>query len=116
MITGIGLDMIELDRIQRLDVRSPKFRVRVLTPAELLDYSKLAGHRRTEFLAGRFAAKEAFAKAMGTGIGTACSFQSIEVLRGENGRPRIYFHGQERGFVSITHTKGFAAAQVILET
>ncbi|MTD31583.1 holo-ACP synthase [Planomicrobium sp. YIM 101495] len=116
MITGIGLDMIELDRIRRLDERSPKFRTRVLTPAELVDYNGLAGRRRTEFLAGRFAAKEAFAKAMGTGIGVHCSFQSIQVLRGENGRPRIYFNEQERGFVSITHTKGFAAAQVVLET
>lgn len=116
MITGIGLDIVELDRIGRLDRRSPKFRERVLTEAELQEYGKLSASRQTEYLAGRFAAKEAFAKARGTGIGGACSFQEIEVLRSENGRPRIYFNGQEDGLVSITHTKGMAAAQVLLQS
>ena len=74
-------------------------------------------HRQIEFLAGRFAAKEAFSKARGTGIGKDCSFQDIEILREPSGKPSLYFKGnQVNGFVSITHTKEYAAAQVILQS
>ena len=115
MITGIGLDIVEMDRIRRLDGRSGRFRERILAPAELDRYHSLNEDRRTEFLAGRFSAKEAFAKALGTGIGEACAFTDIAVLPDGAGRPLIYFKGVPAdGFVSITHTKEYAAAQVIL--
>jgi len=116
MITGIGLDLVELNRIARLDEKSAKFRNRILTKHELERYEKFHGRRQIEFLAGRFAAKEAFAKAYGTGIGRACNFIDIEILSEANGKPLLYFKGQPmNGFVSITHTETVAAAQVILQ-
>ncbi|QTD39577.1 holo-ACP synthase [Sporosarcina sp. Te-1] len=115
MITGIGLDIVELSRIADADARSSKFRERVLTEQELSRYEELQGNRRIEFLAGRFSAKEAYSKANGTGIGPACSFQDIEILPEPGGKPVLYFQGRRvDGFVSITHTKTVAAAQVIL--
>jgi holo-[acyl-carrier protein] synthase len=116
MITGIGLDITEMDRIRRLDGKSPKFRERVLTERELSEYGLLSENRRIEFLAGRFAAKEAFGKANGTGIGKACSFHDIEIRKDDKGKPGIYFQQLEIGLVSITHTKEYAAAQVLLQT
>ena len=115
LIRGIGLDIVELERVARLDARNAKFRERILSSAELQNYEKMNGHRKTEYLAGRFAAKEAFSKARGTGIGNDCSFLDIEVLSEPSGRPILYFRQQPiNGFISITHTQTVAAAQVIL--
>ncbi|MEZ7173641.1 holo-ACP synthase [Sporosarcina sp. OR05] len=115
MIEGIGLDIVELERIARLDEKSPKFRERILTPKEIALYAAYSPHRKVEFLAGRFAAKEAFAKAKGTGIGNECAFSEIEILKDSLGKPVLFFRNQEvTGFVSITHTATVAAAQVIL--
>lgn len=115
MIKGIGLDVTELERIATANRRTRKFVVRILTPSELARWEIMSETRQIEFLAGRFAAKEAFAKALGTGIGKDCSFKDIEVLPDEQGKPVLYFTGQlVKGHVSITHTKQFAAAQVIL--
>ncbi|PID15883.1 holo-[acyl-carrier-protein] synthase [Sporosarcina sp. P34] len=115
MIQGIGLDIVELDRIARLDSRGAKFRERILSKRELQVYETLSGHRKNEYLAGRFAAKEAFSKARGTGIGTGCSFLDIEIISEASGRPVLYFHSQlVQGFISITHTQSVAAAQVVL--
>lgn len=115
MITGIGLDIVELERVAKLDERSDKFRLRILSTRELALYDKLPGHRKIEFLAGRFAAKEAFAKARGTGIGEGCRFGQIEILPEPSGKPVLHFDGgQVTGFVSITHTRTVAAAQVII--
>lgn len=116
MITGIGLDIVELGRIRRLDSRSAKFRERVLTQNELLEYELLSAGRKTEFLAGRFAAKEAFGKAKGSGIGKICGFQDIEIRKDPKGKPSVFFRGEEEGLVSITHTKEYAAAQILLQT
>lgn len=116
MITGIGLDIVELERIAKLDAKSEKFRTRILTDAELARYDMLTGHRKVEFLAGRFAGKEAFAKAKGTGIGAACNFIDIEIMPDASGKPELYFKkSRVSGFISITHTKQVAAAQVILQ-
>jgi holo-[acyl-carrier protein] synthase len=115
MIKGIGLDVTEIERITAAHERSSKFKERILTTLEMKRFEKLNETRQIEFLAGRFAAKEAFAKALGTGIGKNCSFQDIDVLPNEVGKPLLYFKRQEvKGYVSITHTKQFAAAQVIL--
>lgn len=116
MITGIGLDIVEVERIKRLDSKSAKLRERVLTPNELGEYALLSANRKTEFLAGRFAAKEAFGKAMGTGIGRMCAFHDIEIRKDPIGKPSVFFRGSEDGLVSITHTKEYAAAQVILQS
>lgn len=115
MITGIGLDIVEMERIRQADARNGRFRRRILSGEELARYEQLGDTRRTEYLAGRFAAKEAFAKALGTGIGASCAFGDISVLPDGTGRPVLYFRGEPApGFVSITHTHEYAAAQVIL--
>ncbi|WP_017380020.1 holo-ACP synthase [Paenisporosarcina sp. TG-14] len=115
MILGIGLDVTEIERIKTVHFHTLKFKQRILSVRELRRFAELSEKRQLEFLAGRFAAKEAFAKALGTGIGRNCSFLDIEVLPNDNGKPMLYFKGQEvKGYVSITHTKQFAAAQVIL--
>ena len=116
MISGIGLDIVELDRIAKLEANSEKFIARILTSSEADIYRSLSGHRRTEFLAGRFAGKEAFAKARGTGIGAGCNFTDIEIIPEPSGKPLLYFKGTlVSGFISITHTNKIAAAQVILQ-
>ena len=116
MIIGIGLDIVEIGRIQRIDAKSAKLRERVLTARELAEYETLSNTRKIEFLAGRFAAKEAFGKANGTGIGMSCSFQDIEIRKDEKGKPCLFYQQQETGLVSITHTKEYAAAQVLLQS
>jgi holo-[acyl-carrier protein] synthase len=117
MITGIGLDITELSRIKSIKTKTKKFEERILTVKEIVQMNQLSEHRQIEFLAGRFAAKEAFAKAKGTGIGKECSFLDIEIIRESSGKPSLYFKGdQVNGFVTITHTKEYAAAQVILQS
>ncbi|MCH7323636.1 holo-ACP synthase [Solibacillus sp. MA9] len=115
MIKGIGLDLIELERIEKMMLRSKKFVERILTVRELKIFEPLSHARKVEFLAGRFAAKEAYSKANGTGIGKDCELMQIEILKDEIGKPVLYFDGElVNGFISITHTKTTAAAQVIL--
>lgn len=116
MITGIGLDIVELGRVRRIDSKSAKFRERVLTDNELREYEVLSTNRKTEFLAGRFAAKEAFGKAKGTGIGKMCAFKDIEIRKNSNGKPFVFFRNIEAGLISITHTKEYAAAQILLQS
>lgn len=117
MIKGIGIDIIELERISDSLKKSERLAERVLTMKELERYHSLeSNRRRIEYLAGRFASKEACAKALGTGIG-ALSFQDIEVLNNENGAPKIKVTGFENYsiFLSISHSKAYAVAQVVIE-
>lgn len=117
MIIGIGLDITEIERIKSIQAKTRKFEERVLTHKERIQLHELSETRQIEYLAGRFAAKEAFSKARGTGIGKECRFQDIEILKESSGKPILYFKGMEvNGFVSITHTKVYAAAQVILQS
>lgn len=116
MIEGIGIDIIELPRIKKAIEKKNRFVERILTDKEQVTYNSLKKEfRKIEFLAGRFAAKEAFAKAIGTGIG-ALSFQHIEITSDRNGKPFINAEGFERKqiFLSISHSKTYAVAQVIV--
>lgn len=115
MIVGIGLDIVEIERIEKLRHRQARFPERVLTGAELQTYEALPERRKTEFLAGRFASKEAYAKARGTGIGKELSFQDIDIAADQRGKPHIIRSEKGRVHLSITHTKAYAAAQVIIE-
>ncbi|MRX72093.1 holo-ACP synthase [Bacillus lacus] len=121
MISGIGMDIVEIGRIASLLERQPRFALRVLTPLELERFEGLSERRRVEFLAGRFAVKEAFAKAKGSGIGHELSFLDIEVLNDKRGAPFLQYRGKKeqeelKVHVSITHSRDYAAAQVILES
>ncbi|WP_096270951.1 holo-ACP synthase [Paucisalibacillus globulus] len=116
MIKGIGIDIIELERIKK-SMENDRFINRILTDKEKKNYANLQHDtRKVEFVAGRFAAKEAFSKAMGTGIGSL-SFQDITILNDEHGAPFIEANITEdmNIFVSITHSREYAVAQVILE-
>lgn len=116
MIKGIGVDLIELGRIRLAIEKNERFIQRVLTEKEREVYDKLnKTSRKVEYLAGRFAAKEAFAKACGTGLGKL-SLQHIEILSTENGAPTLTANGYEKEkiFLSISHSETYAIAQVVL--
>lgn len=116
VIKGIGIDIIELNRIEKSIQKNERIVERILTKKERERYEALSNKRRqVEFLAGRFAAKEAFAKAKGTGIGKL-SFQHIEIIANEQGAPKIKAkgHSSEKLFVSISHSDTYAIAQVII--
>ncbi|MGX7025580.1 holo-ACP synthase [Vagococcus hydrophili] len=115
MIVGIGIDIVELDRMKEVIEKNPKFIDRVLTEKERQLFDQLGEKRKVEFLGGRFACKEAFSKAFGTGIGKV-KLTDVEILKEGNGRPVVVdspFEGHVH--VSISHTDQTAVAQIILE-
>ncbi len=124
MIVGCGVDMIEIARIAETIARhGDRFLQRIYRPQEILYCSRK--RNAAESFAARFAAKEAAAKAMGTGIQAGVGWQDIEVIREPTGRPSLVFYGRaaalarelnaSRAFVSLTHTRTEALAQVLLE-
>ncbi|SDC17378.1 holo-[acyl-carrier protein] synthase [Pelagirhabdus alkalitolerans] len=117
MIKGIGIDIIEIDRINALLLRQPRTVDKLLSEREKELYLLKKNQRsKCEFLSGRFAAKEAFSKAIGSGIGKV-SFKDIEVLSTGTGQPEIHYsHDQTYvTHVSISHSESYAVAQVVLE-
>ncbi|MFC3882475.1 holo-ACP synthase [Bacillus songklensis] len=117
MITGIGIDIVEIDRIEKIIQRKKGFVERILVHKEKLYYEQLSSRRKVEFLAGRFAAKEAYAKAAGTGIGQHLSFQDIQVDYDEYGKPFILSSSSDvKVHLSISHSQQYAVAQVIIES
>ncbi|KYD25306.1 holo-ACP synthase [Geobacillus sp. NFOSA3] len=116
MIIGIGIDIVELERIEQLMMKNEKFIDRILTEEEKRIFFQLSPKRKVEFLAGRFAAKEAYAKAIGTGIGKNVSFHDIQIMNDDNGKPIVVSNGKDcRIHVSISHSRDYAIAQVIIE-
>lgn len=116
MIYGIGIDVVELPRIKKIITDKARLIERILTENECELFYALSGKRQVEFLGGRYACKEAFSKAWGTGIGQV-SFQDIEVLTKEGGAPVVTRSPFDEGkvFATITHTDRLALAQIILE-
>ncbi|MCT8136564.1 holo-ACP synthase [Anaerobacillus sp. CMMVII] len=117
MITGTGIDIVELKRINGALKRHQAFVQRILTPEEQEIFFRLSENRQVEFLAGRFAVKEAFAKAIGTGIGKRLSWQDVKVLPDKTGKPILISklnHGTVH--ISISHSKEYAVANVIIES
>ncbi|WP_214876405.1 holo-ACP synthase [Exiguobacterium sp. CH10] len=114
MIVGIGVDIVELDRMAR-SMKQPRFLKRLLTDAEYGLIQQYPLPRQIEFVSGRFAAKEAYAKAIGTGIAHGLSWRHIEILPDETGRPVMTAPFSGRIHVSISHSSAYAVAQVILE-
>ena len=126
MIVGTGIDLTEIPRIQASIQRfGSRFLERIFT-AEEQEYCLRKQKRATESFAARFAAKEACAKALGTGISRGISWLEIEVVRTPGHRPRLQLHGRaaawacrlqvSRASLSLTHTSTLAIACVILET
>lgn len=115
MIQGVGIDLVEIERIQDWYTKRPEMVNKILTKDELNIFNKIKlESRKIEFISGRFAVKEAFSKAIGTGIGKKYGFHSINCLPDENGKPEIICEGY-RVHPSITHTKHYAEAIVIIE-
>ena len=115
MIVGHGIDIEALASIQNAVEKGEGFARRVLTDKEMERFASLKGRRQIEYLAGRWSAKEAFSKALGTGIGKL-GFQDLEVLNNERGAPyfsKSPFSGKV--WLSISHTDQFVTASVILE-
>jgi len=115
VIKGIGVDITELDRMETLINRQPRIKERILTESEILIFEKLNGRRKVEYFAGRFAAKEAFSKANGTGIGKHLSFLDIEITSDDKGKPVISKPFSEGVHLSISHSRDYAVAQVVIE-
>lgn len=115
MIKGIGVDITEIARVKRILERQPRFPERILTTNELKRFEQLTGQRKMEYFAGRFAAKEAFSKANGTGIGHQLSFLDIEISVDKAGKPCIISPISKGVHVSISHSKEYAIAQVVIE-
>ncbi|OZM55767.1 holo-ACP synthase [Lottiidibacillus patelloidae] len=115
MIIGTGIDIVEIQRIAKL-MTNEKFIKRVLTEREQAKLTTLSEKRKIEFLAGRFAAKEAYAKALGTGIGKELSFQDVEIVNDSLGKPFVQVENKNfKAHVSISHSHDYAIAQIILE-
>lgn len=115
MIVGIGIDIIELERIKEM-VGNSRFLDRVLTPKEKEKCMTLSEGRKVEFVAGRFAAKEAYAKANGTGIGKELSFLDMEIINEPSGKPVFRVETEHCIHLSISHSRDYAVAHVIIES
>jgi holo-[acyl-carrier protein] synthase len=114
MVKGIGIDIIEVERVKRTAEKTPKFLERIFTPGEI-SYC-LAKRNKYQHLAARFAAKEAFFKAIGRSI----NWKDVELINAPSGKPRLEIKAKERfafleAHVSISHLKEYAIAMVILE-
>ncbi len=118
----IGIDICETNRFIKLS-QNEEFLARIFTPAEIEYCGK--GAVSNQRFAARFAAKEAFSKAVGTGLGKNVHLNEIEIIKNEAGQPTIRLHGTTSDFfsqtfpnktinLSISHEKTVAVAVVVL--
>jgi holo-[acyl-carrier protein] synthase len=125
MIIGIGTDIVAVARLQRdLDRFGERFAARILTDEEMQEFR--ANARPANFLARRFAAKEATAKALRTGIAGGLTFRQIGVAHETSGCPRLVFTGYAKDLIkcrsvdavhiSISDERDYAVAFVTLES
>jgi holo-[acyl-carrier protein] synthase len=125
MIIGIGVDIAETSRVEKLNAKyGQRFAQRILTADELLEFDRRK--RSSSYLATRFAAKEAVAKALGTGIGEQLSFHSIQVDSNSQGKPLLRFLGSavdliaglgiNNAMISLSDEKHYVVAMVVLES
>ena len=124
MIAGIGIDLVEIDRIERMiEKYGDAFLTKVFTPEEIAFCSARA--KPAQHYAARFAAKEAALKALGTGVRRQSGFKDVMVERAEQEAPNLVLgRGAQRRadelgvktmHVSLTHTERYAAAYVVAE-
>ena len=124
MIFGIGTDIVDVERIRKLDSLE-KFADKILSLNELEVFKSQIDEKKVTFLAKQFAAKEAVSKALGTGIGKDIRFNQIEILRNSDGKPYLNHDGMittifndlgiTKTHVSLSDEKKYALAFVILE-
>jgi holo-[acyl-carrier protein] synthase len=122
VIIGLGIDIVDIARLEAIYSRfGRRFLEKFLTPREL----SALPDKALSYFAGRFAAKEAAVKALGTGFSRGIGPRDIETLRNENGVPQLHFLqkaalraqnlGVARRHLSISHERSVAAAVVVLE-
>lgn len=121
-ITGIGTDIVQIERIKRANKRHSSFAKRILHPNELAIYHDHV--QQDHYLAKRFAAKEAFSKAVGTGIRGDIQWMDIETKNDTLGKPFFQFHGATQHYLqqvgineshlSLSDELEYAIAYVIL--
>lgn len=125
MILGTGFDLTALPRIKALlEKHGERFLARILTADEMACLPS-EDSRRTAYAAGRWAAKEAAVKALGTGFSAGIGFHDVEIVSLPGGRPELRLHGRAREaadalgvrstHVSLSHERDMACAMVILE-
>ena len=123
MIFGIGTDLVHIPRMQELlDKHDDKIALRILSDTEFSEFQQATN--QAAFLAKRFAAKEAAAKALGTGFRDGLSLRHIEVVNNEKGKPELSFYKQgqtlieqhniSRSLLSLSDEKDYALAFVTL--
>lgn len=125
MIFGIGVDIVQIDRIERMYARFGERVARRLLTCHEFDQFQQRQHS-VRFLATRFAAKEAVSKAFGTGIAGGIGFHSIEVKNDAGGKPQLQFYDAAQDFVrqqqitnsllTLSDEKKYAVAMVVLES
>ncbi len=124
MIVGVGVDIAETERFEKLYSRyGERIARRILTESEQVEFGRR--NNSASYLATRFAAKEAAAKALGTGFGCGVGYKSIEIKNTNQGRPMLKFINSalelaqqkqvENVFVSLSDEKHYVVAMVILE-
>ena len=123
MITGLGTDLVEVERIAASLNRESGFREMVFSANEITYCESKAN--KFECYAARFAAKEAFFKALGTGWPGGTNFNEVEIIHDVNGKPEINLLGQTQKkltswgitkiLVSLSHVKTMATAVVMIE-
>lgn len=123
-ILGLGTDIVEISRVELQLQRSDRIAARVLTEYEMAEFQTHGFPAR--YLAKRFAAKEAAAKALGTGIGHGISFQHIEIRNDDYGKPLLILSGaadeklggkgRYHTFLSISDEQQYAVATVVIES
>ena len=125
MILGIGIDIVSVHRISHIVEKwGRRFIQRILTRHEM-EAMPTSGQRLWEYLAGRFAAKEAFLKAIGTGVSHGVGFKDVWIVNGPSGRPDLFFSPAieqlfsdrpiKQVHVSLSHERQLAIAMVVLE-
>jgi holo-[acyl-carrier protein] synthase len=123
LIFGTGIDIIEVDRVENQISKGDGFKETIFTKREI-EYCELKKNKAQHY-AARFAAKEAFFKAIGTGWRDGMAFIEIEILNDELGKPEVVLHGktkeesEKRGIsnihVSLSHLKNLVTAIITLE-
>jgi len=124
MIVGIGVDIAETERFEKIYARfGGRIARRILTENEIIEYERR--NKPASYLATRFAGKEAAAKALGTGFGSGVGYKSIEINNDKSGKPLLRFLKSalqlsddkqvDKVFVSLSDEKHYVVAMVILE-
>jgi holo-[acyl-carrier protein] synthase len=121
MVRGIGVDIIEIDRIRKsIERTGAQFLEKIYTPSEL-EYCNAKAYRYQHF-AARFAAKEALSKALATGWAGEFRWKHVEITNDPSGKPGITLHGSMREHLgtarihlSMSHSESYVVAVVVIE-